>query len=174
MYRDKIMDGWKPEEEYVADIKDKTCASCKRKLPIDKFRYSLEHYSGYCSKCIECQRIYAKERVADLIFLNYTYLKSLGFKCEKCGEDNFDLLEFHSQKSLEFNPKKTSEGIDPHLKSGRNIEFLMSIIEQSECLCVKCHRLVHQFVYYDNPRFDHIKQNSERVDKHHEKYREIH
>jgi protein-arginine kinase activator protein McsA len=99
----------------------------------------IEFECSYCGKtfkkqirskrmfCLECNEIIG------------VYIKSLhGSKCERCGYDKVNILEFHhiDGKNKEF-------ALGQHYKSGKTIPELVAEANKCILVCKNCHAEIH-------------------------------
>lgn len=59
-------------------------------------------------------------------------------KCEECGEDRWQTIDFHHK-----NPLEKEIGISVAIKNGWSKSRILNEIEKCEILCANCHRMRH-------------------------------
>ena len=65
-------------------------------------------------------------------------IRSLGGKCQDCGEDNIFALEFHHT----FADEK-EDGVSQLFSRGKSLNKIMDEVSKCELLCSNCHRVRH-------------------------------
>ena len=131
-------------------MKTKYCTTCETDKPISEFRPSKTKKDGLQSKCIPCDKLYAKQyyeknkaRCVDRTRRN-TKLFAAKFQkykddlcCVKCGEDENICLDFHHIDDKDHSIAK--------LAIQGNWDLLMEEIEKCIVLCANCHRKAHRY-----------------------------
>ena len=155
-------------------MKTNICLMCGQEFipnkyhPQQKFcstKCKQEYYKRYCSdrnrkyyysnreRLIEARRRrYSKNRKREIerikqyrekvkqFLINYKKNK----KCERCGNDDFRVLEFHHRDPAEKDIKISSA-----IKRGWSISRILKEIEKCQILCANCHRIVHYEMQVD-------------------------
>lgn len=114
----------------------KKCISCGKEYPSESFP-SAGTVKGKEYRRRKCQSCYIevkhKRRLKIRDWLQEYKKKQ---SCEKCGESDFRVLDFHhSNDDKEFDISNMS--------NGHSIESILREIKKCKCWCVKCHRIFH-------------------------------
>lgn len=119
----------------------KICTKCKKILPITEF-YSRGN-GKLRSECKNCHKNYVKQQ--------YNKRKDLvndikaNYKCAKCGENRFYVLDFHH-----LNPDDKNNTIARLTANTSKIENIQTEIDKCIVLCANCHREFHYLKEQNN------------------------
>lgn len=144
----------------------KTCAKCRRELPINQFyneRKSKDGHYSYCKECCsELHKAYStanKEKMREISKRSWhkcrearlhgdkirydkrhEFLDSLKTPCAKCGEKRVYLLQFHH-----IDPTKKLFDVGDGTKQHKSQEDVIEESKKCVCLCSNCHKEFHYF-----------------------------
>lgn len=113
------------------------CRDCGTEYPYDDFPAAgiVKGKFYRRRKCQACHQKVKRKRRGKLRLWVEKCKREL--QCEKCGEQDFRVLDFHHKdKNKEFNVA------DGH-RLGYCIERIQAEIDKCQCLCCKCHRILH-------------------------------
>lgn len=112
------------------------CRVCKQEFPAEKFPVAGT-INGKLYRRRKCQACYWKVKKARRIRLSQwleDYKKTQS--CKLCGDSDFRVLEFHHRDdNKEFNVSEMARGYA--------IERIKGEIAKCDCICVRCHRILH-------------------------------
>lgn len=116
----------------------KICTKCGRDLPL------TEYYSRgggrLRSECKKCHSGYVKNKYKER--KNEVNKIKASYKCAKCGEERFYVLDFHH-----IDPSIKDESIARLTSHCNRMEDIQKEIEKCIVLCSNCHR---EFHYLEN------------------------
>lgn len=133
---------------------NKKCHDCGRELPVDQFNKNKARKDGFQSRCRECDKKRAienyykyreksiartKKRRKDLVKWFIEIRQQ--YKCEKCGEERWYVLDFHHKDSQ----AKTGEVADLVARSFSK-KRISEEISKCSVLCANCHREEHYLI----------------------------
>lgn len=137
--------------ESRASAINKTCSSCRQKLPVDNFAVKNRSINLRSSECKECHKRYRKNhyvknrtreisRVADRKKKILEYIREIknSLSCQRCGEKHSATLQFHH-----MDPLKKEFGISEAVQRGYSISRIKSEMDKCEILCANCHFKEH-------------------------------
>lgn len=112
---------------------EKICSSCNQMLPYSWYDKRNDTKDGYYPMCKNCRLNYQAERR----HYNKKHLISLlGGCCEKCGEDDIRVLDFHHKNS-------TTKCFNIADRLDRRLGVLEKEALKCKLLCRNCHREEH-------------------------------
>lgn len=122
--------------DHNTEAKTRVCRYCGSERLLEEFPLAAvingETYRRWkCETCYVKMKVDRKRKIAD-------WLEDLKKQreCEKCGNDDFRVLDFHHRGDKEFN---VSDGTT----RGFSRKKILEEIEKCEVLCANCHRILH-------------------------------
>ena len=112
------------------------CKYCKEDKDAKEFKVTriINGITYFRKKCQACKNIEQNGRRIKNRVLIQEFKRAL--KCEKCGVDDFRVLDFHH-----VDPKKKDTEISNMTHC--SLERVKEEIAKCKCLCANCHRILH-------------------------------
>lgn len=119
------------------NAKSKVCRYCNTEKPIEDFPIAgttkgVTYYRNKCNTCYCAMKADRRHKIS-------RWLKDLkkGLACEKCGNADFRVLEFHhSNGDKDFNIGQAST-------LGYSRKRILEEVKKCNVLCACCHRILH-------------------------------
>lgn len=117
-------------------METRKCKACELVKSLDEFSKAglINGVQYHRYLCIPCYSISKKPRKEKIREQYYEIKKNL--KCEKCGNDDYRVLEFDhiDREAKSFN-------VSDAIRKGYALEKIKHEIEKCQVLCANCHRI---------------------------------
>lgn len=122
----------------------KRCVSCNSIKELSEF-YKMSK-NKILNTCKDCYKIEQSQKYKQIKENDFNFKKQ--YKCKKCGEDRYYLLDFHHRNSKEKDFNLSD-------KTRINLDNFKLELEKCDVLCSNCHREWH-FIERHKDRFKPI------------------